>query len=289
MEALHLAAGLRVVGPGVLERDAEGGQVGLQCGAPAGAGGVPDGEDHPIVGEHRGGQGVGGEGSAETVTHGHGGEHRAGGAGDRLAGVVIDDVEDLDMGLVGQPPVGDVGLPAFVGLLGLEADVAATGPFTWLRGDEPAAAQHLVDRRHRGSGAGLLAQVAGDGDRPGVQALLGQLFAQLDDALFDPDPDLPGIAARTAGARLQTRLALIAVTGQQRVDPGPGDPIVPGDLTDRPVLDHNSSNDQAGLGHEDTSRPLDCPLCLETSVLDVNESETLSSTLSSTKLNIHLS
>ncbi|MEM6109768.1 hypothetical protein AAHS21_26565, partial [Mycobacterium sp. 050272] len=33
--------------------------------------------------------------------------------------------------------------------------------------------------------------------------------------------------------------------------------------------------DQTGLGHEDTSRSLGCPLCRETSVLYVNESQNL--------------
>lgn len=74
---------------------------------------------------------MGGEGVAEAVAHGHGGEHGSGGAGEGFAGVVVDDVEDLDGGPgggcgvgTGQVPVGDVGLPAFVGLFGLEADVA---------------------------------------------------------------------------------------------------------------------------------------------------------------------
>jgi hypothetical protein len=35
--------------------------------------------------------------------------------------VVIEEVEDLDVGAVGQRPVGRVGLPALVGQLGLEA------------------------------------------------------------------------------------------------------------------------------------------------------------------------
>jgi hypothetical protein len=35
--------------------------------------------------------------------------------------VVVEDVEDLDLCPVGEVPVGDVGLPAFVGLGGFEA------------------------------------------------------------------------------------------------------------------------------------------------------------------------
>jgi hypothetical protein len=50
--------------------------------------------------------------------------------------VIIEPVEDLDVAAVGQGPVGEIGLPAFIGLLGLETDVGAFGPFTRLRGDQ---------------------------------------------------------------------------------------------------------------------------------------------------------
>lgn len=46
------------------------------------------------------------------------------------------------------------------------------------------------------------------------------------------------------------------------------------------MLHLDSGDDQSGLGHEYTSRPLDCPLCRETSVLDVNEPNTLGATTS---------
>jgi hypothetical protein len=35
--------------------------------------------------------------------------------------VVVEQVEDLDLGGIGEVPVGDVGLPEFIGLLGAEA------------------------------------------------------------------------------------------------------------------------------------------------------------------------
>jgi hypothetical protein len=54
----------------------------------------------------------------DDVGAGHGG---SGDAGDGQAGVVVDDVEDLHFGVIGQPPVGDVGLPQLVGLGGAEA------------------------------------------------------------------------------------------------------------------------------------------------------------------------
>jgi hypothetical protein len=43
-------------------------------------------------------------------------------------------VEDLDVAAIGEGPVGDVGLPALVGLGGFEADVAALGSLVRLRG-----------------------------------------------------------------------------------------------------------------------------------------------------------
>jgi hypothetical protein len=51
----------------------------------------------------------------EGVDHigGLGGDKGPG--GDEEAGVVIDDVEDLDLGAIGEGPVGGVGLPALVG------------------------------------------------------------------------------------------------------------------------------------------------------------------------------
>lgn len=47
-----------------------------------------------------------------------------------------DHVQDLDVGAIGQRPVGDVGLPAFVRLIGLEPDEGASRTFLRLRGDE---------------------------------------------------------------------------------------------------------------------------------------------------------
>ena len=53
--------------------------------------------------------------------------------------MVIEDVEDLDVGAAGELPMGDVELPALVGLLGLEADVAAFGAFVRLGVTKPRA------------------------------------------------------------------------------------------------------------------------------------------------------
>ena len=82
------------------------------------------------------------------------GEHRSGGdaqvSGDRqcLAGVVVEPGEDLDIDVVGQTVVGEVGLPGLVGLFDFEADVGRLGSFLRFGCDEPGAGQRASDRRH---------------------------------------------------------------------------------------------------------------------------------------------
>ena len=51
------------------------------------------------------------------------------GDGDGVAGVVVDPAEDFGVVASCEPPVGEVGLPAFVGLFGGEADVGRFGSF----------------------------------------------------------------------------------------------------------------------------------------------------------------
>jgi hypothetical protein len=63
---------------------------------------------------------MGGSGFAEAVVDVAGFEHPQGVAADAEPGVVVEQVEDFHVGAVGQRPVGDVELPALVGLLGGE-------------------------------------------------------------------------------------------------------------------------------------------------------------------------
>jgi hypothetical protein len=65
---------------------------------------------------------VAGERGRERVGDVGGFEHGPGGDRDRQPRVVVDDVEDLHAAAVGELPVGEVGLPAFVGLIGFEPD-----------------------------------------------------------------------------------------------------------------------------------------------------------------------
>jgi hypothetical protein len=112
-------------------------------------------------------------------------EHGAGDAGQAESGVVVDDVEDLDVCAVGQRPVGDVGLPALVGLLGFEAEVGALRSLVRLGGDEASVGQDPPDRGHRRRLTGLLFEVERDGGRAGVVAVLVEVLADADDLVLD--------------------------------------------------------------------------------------------------------
>jgi hypothetical protein len=63
------------------------------------------------------------------------------GDAERVAGVIVEPADDLDVGVIGQPTVGEVGPPALVGLLGGTPDVGGFGPFLWCWGDVAGVAQ----------------------------------------------------------------------------------------------------------------------------------------------------
>jgi hypothetical protein len=113
VQALDFAGGLWVVGLGVGQRDAEGEEFAFE-GDPAAAA-VVTGEDRGVVGEQAFGAAVAGHRGVQVGDDVAGFEHCAGGAAGEQSGVVVDDVEDLNVGAVREWPVGDVGLPALVG------------------------------------------------------------------------------------------------------------------------------------------------------------------------------
>src|SRR5262249_59298975 len=99
--------------------DAEFAQGDLQGGAAVAA--LFGGEDGPVIGQHASRCAPPGEGRGEGVDDVGAGGDGLGLAGDGGAGVVIEDVEDFYLGVIGQVPVGDIGLPELVGLGGAEA------------------------------------------------------------------------------------------------------------------------------------------------------------------------
>ena len=123
------------------------------------------------------------------------GDAAVGGDREGVAGVVVEPVEDLHVGAVGQPPVGEVGLPAFVGLLGGEADVGRFGSLLRCGCDQPGRVQVAVDRgRPTRVRPWWCSQVPGDGVWPVVEAFAGQLVAQFDDQI-----DRQGLADKRVG------------------------------------------------------------------------------------------
>jgi len=104
--------------------------------------------------------------------------------------VVIEHVQDLDVGPVREAPVGGVGLPALVRQLGTKAPPGAAGALVGLGDDKAPPGQHPPDRGHRrhllaGLSPPVPEEVVLDRVRPGVEALLAQGLAQCDDLVLD--------------------------------------------------------------------------------------------------------
>jgi hypothetical protein len=91
--------------------------------------------------------------------------------------VVVEPGEDFAVGAVGELPVGEVGLPGLVRLLGLEADVGGLRLFARFGGDQVGSADDAVDRRSRHRQVAVVLEVPGDGVGAGVEAVVGELAA----------------------------------------------------------------------------------------------------------------
>jgi hypothetical protein len=106
-----------------------------------------------------------------------------GGDGEGVAGVVVDEGEDLDVRAAGQAPVGEVGRPGLVRQRGLEADVGGLGSLLGLGLDEPGGVEVPPDRGD-GDGAVVVGlEVPADRVGARVEARRGELAAKADDQL----------------------------------------------------------------------------------------------------------
>lgn len=103
--------------------------------------------------------------------------------GDRqgVAGVVIQPGEDLGVGAIREPPVGDVGLPALVGQVGFEADVRGLRLLLRVRDHQSGGDEVATDRRDRHVETVAVLEVPADRHRPRVEPLGGELDAQVHD------------------------------------------------------------------------------------------------------------
>jgi hypothetical protein len=135
--------------------------------------------------------------------------------------VVIDDVQDLDVGPVGQRPVGDVGLPPLVRHLRLEPHERAPRPLVRLWGDEASSGKHPPDRGNGRSPSMPPVQVDSDRVRPGVKPLIDKELSQFDDLLLDLIGYPVRARPRAPGARFKPCVSLGLEPTHELVDPPP--------------------------------------------------------------------
>ena len=179
-----------------------------------------------------------------------------GDAGQQVAGVVIEPVEDFGVGAIGELPVGEVRLPAFVGLGGFKAAVRALGAFAWLRGDQAVVVQDAPDRRGRGRPQTLLLEMPLQGHRSGIESVCGEPFTGDHDRRDDIVGDRARVAGRAAGPGIDSIQSAFAVSLEQSVNVLTRQPMNPGGSTDRQVpRDHFQHHDTA-LRHEPRLSPM---------------------------------
>jgi hypothetical protein len=140
--------------------------------------------------------------------------------------VVIEDVEDLHLGAVGEVPKGDVGLPELVGEVSLEADEGGAWPLVGLGRNQALAGEDAPDGGDSGDFGDQGDQVMGDGLGAGVMAVVDQAMAEAEDGGFGLRIDLVRAGAWAARARLQGLVAALAEAGDELVDPASGDPVL---------------------------------------------------------------
>jgi hypothetical protein len=102
--------------------------------------------------------------------------------------------------------VGGVGLPALVGLGGLEAEVAGLGTFVRLGGDKAPGRQDPPNRGHGRGGAVPGLEVERDRGGAALVAVLVQVLADLDDLVLEFLTGALRAGQRPPGPWLQPRL-----------------------------------------------------------------------------------
>jgi hypothetical protein len=145
LEPLDLALGLGVVGLRVLLDDPESAELGLEAVAGAGALAAPGqagGEDDAVVGQRGDRDLVRCNGFPEGPDDDGAGDPVVRGDREGVAGVVVEPGQDLAVRArsavgSGESVVGEVGLPALVGLLGGEPDVGRVRSLLRLRRHQP--------------------------------------------------------------------------------------------------------------------------------------------------------
>jgi hypothetical protein len=183
-------------------------------------------EDLAVVGERGGGPAVGVAGRAERGHDVVTADPPEDGAGEQVAGVVVEPGADLDLAPVSQAPVGEVGLPQLVGRRGLEAPPGAAWALVRLGDDQPGGMEDAPDRRGRRDGPARAPEVPGDRGRARVQAPGSELDPQGDDPVALGIRCATGAGARPARPRLDGLETVVAVAPQQAVQMPAADPVL---------------------------------------------------------------
>ncbi len=169
--------------------------------------------------------------------------------------MVVEPVQDLDVGPVGEGPVGEVRLPGLVGLVGLKADVGAAGSFRGFRGDQARSGDDAPDGGDRGRGEAFVFEVPGDRDRTGVETLGVEPGSEGENAFTNRWWSGPGAGLRPSAAGLEGLETAVLISGDEGVDPLPGDIELLGRLRFRQALLNHGQNDHARLRHDPSSKP----------------------------------
>jgi hypothetical protein len=169
--------------------------------------------------------------------------------GEGVAGVVVDPAQNLYMGAVGQPPVGEVGLPAFVGQGGGKPDVGGLGSLLGAGTTRPAARRWRLmvaaDTVRSWCCARCQAMVCGPLSRPLLDSFSRTSMMNLDDRRRQPGRT----AVRPPRARLKRSITFGSIPGHQPRDPRLRDAVGAGHFRLAATLDDDGGDDQTSLRH----------------------------------------
>ena len=173
LEPFDFALGLGVVGLAIFLRDVRLTQSVFEVVPAACATGVSGGEHHPVIGQGRSRDPMSSNGLSEGGEHDWAGHPGVRGDRQGIAGAVIEPGQDLAVRAegvvgVGEPIVGEVRLPALVGLVGFEPDVGALRALVRGGCDHTGPEQDPVDRRPRQGDPVMMGQVPADRVRPSI-------------------------------------------------------------------------------------------------------------------------
>ena len=202
---------------------------------------------------------MGFQGFGEGVDHDRAGHSAVSGDRDRVAGVVIDPAQDLDLAVVGEAPVGEIGLPHLIGQFRLEADVGRTRSFLGLRGDPTVTIQDAVHRRPRDPQVVVMSEMPDD--------LVGaRVVTTGDKSVTDRHDQLHrrlGCPVRrrkwTSRAWNERGVAIGAVARDELGHPALRHVIVACHLALSAALDDDSSDDETSFRHAPTSNRVSPP------------------------------